>query len=143
MQVTITSPDLNKTIISLRGLNDDILPETGKKIFTASQAAQKRIINYPPELPMQKYKRTGIYGRSWRAEATRSARNVGARLTGNAVQRGRAYTKYVGGNAQGGEQAGIHAGRWPLAWEVVKDEVNKISPDISSALQAAARRRGL
>lgn len=71
---------------------------------------------YPPELPGQRYRRTGTYRRSFRVEPV----GRGYRLYSDAVQRGRRYTRYVGGAADGSGQARIHAGRWTLIRDAVE-----------------------
>ncbi len=65
---------------------------------------------YPPTLAGQRYQRTGTYGRSFKIESV----GKGYRMVSDARQKGRRYTKYVGGLADGSGQASIHAGRWEL-----------------------------
>lgn len=72
------------------------------------EQARDQARTYPPELPGQRYRRTGTYFRSFRVTSV----GRGYRLASNAVQRGRRYTRYVGGLADGSGQARIHVGRW-------------------------------
>lgn len=66
------------------------------------------------------YTRTGRYGKSFHVTPTG---DKGYRLTSDAVYKGKHYTGYVGGNAQGQGQAAIHARRG--GWMLIKDAVDK------------------
>lgn len=93
------------------------------------QARDELVNPYPPELPGQRYRRTGK-----RAEATRvvaqpgnnqfskkytleSTPNYGGGKTGN---------PYVLGDAQGQGQARIHQGRWKLMRTAMEQAVGRI-----------------
>lgn len=103
----------------------------------AALRAKARIVNYPPELPNQRYVRTGIFGDSW--EVSRVPR--GWKIEGDARQFGRGYTVFVTGDAFGLGQASIHQGRWERARKAVAEEVRelpvKLEPDVQAALRAA------
>lgn len=84
----------------------DKLPK--KEIKEEMEAAMEAARLYPPELPNQKYIRTGTYYRSFKLRPN----GTGYTLSSDAVQKGRHYTPYVGGAADGTGQAIIHVGRW-------------------------------
>lgn len=91
-------------------------------------AGQFRAKPYPPELPNQRYVRTGRFGRSWThrrvADSALAIRNA-------AAQRGRYYARYVtaGENATG--QARIHQNRW---W-VARKELERLVPKLATVLE--------
>lgn len=143
IQIKLSTPNLETTVIKLKQFEGDIMPITQEQVLDALEASRKEVVDYPPELPAQKYVRTGNYGGSWRVEAARGSRSIGGRLLGQATANGRDYTRYVGGNAQGGEQAGIHQGRWRVAWEAVQDQIGSLSANLNTQLALAAARRGL
>lgn len=129
----------------LQSLNREIPRIGARQIYGAMQRAQKRITTYPPPIPGSRYRRTGIYGRAWRIRRNPSGarRTAGYSLIGQARQRGRDYTRYVGGDAYGQRQASVHRGRWPVASDVLAEEVEKLPPEIERHISIAARRRGL
>lgn len=97
-----------KSLLSRAALAVEKLP---KKIIKAEvELARDEARTYPPELPGQKYRRTGTYYRSFKIQPVRG----GYTLSSDARQRGRAYTQYVGGDEYGNMQALIHRGRWTL-----------------------------
>lgn len=77
---------------------------------------------YPPELPGQKYQRTGTYFRSFRVTQSGRAFTISSR----AVQNHRNYSRYVGGYADGSGQAAIHTGRWVLLRTAVQWAMGQI-----------------
>ena len=76
-------------------------------------ATQLQAKPYPPERPRQRYVRTGQLGRSWGARRSPG----GATIFNN-----RPYARYVVGDDKGKGQAWMHAGRWWLAADVIRDE---------------------
>ena len=103
----------------------------GTRIRDALERARKKITKYPPERPGQTYRRTGTYRRAWRVK-----RGAGFMysLVGQAIQRGRDYTKFVGGDAAGAGQAWFHAGRWTQAKSAVDNEMLKLPASVRYAL---------
>ena len=78
---------------------------------------------YPPELPGQRYQRTGTLGRGWRASA------AGAVITlDNPVS--------YAGAVYGPNQRAIFAGRWPQK----QQQVQGILPGVLAAYQEWAER---
>jgi len=93
-----------------------------------------------PERPGQTYQRTGTYGSSFKV-----VDNGGKSYTlkSDAVQRGRHYTQYVGGNYLGENQAGVHRGRWPLIFEALKKWAQMMTTEIKQTLSEIIRGQGV
>lgn len=102
-----------RSVIDRATLAMERLPQ--RVIRREIEQARDEARDYPPPLPWQRYRRTGTYYRSFRIELVRR----GYRLSSDARQRGRRYTKYVGGLADGSAQASIHRGRWTLIYHAV------------------------
>ncbi len=97
-----------------------------------------------PPIPGSLYRRTGTYGRSFRTSVDGTLKTgLRAKMVSNAVQKGRAYTKYVGGMADGSKQAGIHKGRWPVIRDVVRDAIKQINRDLSNEIKTIIRDEGV
>lgn len=118
----------------------DAIPKIGfRTLWRLMTNAKERAQKYPDELPDQHYIRTGIYGRSFKLVKLGTG-IIGARIESDAVQKGRHYTVFVGGNAIGYGQAEIHAGRWTLIkdavdQEVVRNMVTEVEADMGDVLQ--------
>lgn len=99
-----------------------------KEIRQEMQAAMEAARTYPPEFSGQRYVRTGTYGRSFKLDPVSS----GYAIKSDAAQKGRRYTVYVGGRADGTGQVGPqptwpgHAGRWKLILEAVQEAAERI-----------------
>lgn len=105
-------------------------------------SARTKLIRYPPELPNQRYRRTGTYGRAWKIVKVNLSNGSGYRLIGRAAQKGREYTKYVSGSAYGTNQARIHQGRWLRLRDAVDEAVAGLPGDIASRVKMVSRRQG-
>lgn len=93
-----------------------------------------------PQRSGQTYVRTGNLGRS----TSYTREGLSYRFKSDAVSpRGQAYSKYVLGDGTGKGQAGVHRGRWPIAYEVMKKWADKIARNIDKGIGAAARGLGL
>jgi hypothetical protein len=149
----------------LQNLQREIPNIGADQIYKALQRARARVVRYPPpprrvrwDSERQKrayfatdgfgggipYRRTGTYGRSWIIRRNpRSARVMaGYSLIGNAVQRGRHYSKYVGGDAGGESQSRIHQNRWAKVRTSVEKETRSLPADIRVHIMMLARRKG-
>jgi len=94
-----------------------------------------RVATYPPPLPNQTYRRTGIYGAS--VTVTPLGGQVGYSLSMTAKHKGKAISSYVGGDKMGNGQARVHIGRWVVARIAVDEEVYVSVPKaIDKRLQA-------
>lgn len=89
---------------------------------------------YPPAPVGSRYRRTGTYGRSFKIESV----GRGYRMVSDARQKGRSYTKYVGGLADGSSQAEIHKGRWQLIRTVAQGVISKIVQTAEEAFNRIA-----
>jgi hypothetical protein len=138
MQLTVKI-ESEKVRRSLKNVGDAI-PKIGFRVLWRLMTnAKERAQKYPPELPNQRYIRTGIYGRSFKLIKLGTG-IIGARLESDAVQKGRHYTVNVGGNYIGHGQALIHEGRWVLIRDAVEHEavekmVAEVEADMGDILQ--------
>lgn len=125
---------------STRNIGAGIPGLTQKAIERALKRAKTAVTKYPPELPNQRYRRTGRYGRAWGV----SQLGMSYTLTGAAIDHnGRDYTRYVGGYADGSGQAAIHAGRWVLGAEAVDNELAPMVAEVEGDLSDLARQEGM
>lgn len=74
--------------------------------------AELKKTKYPPRRPQQTYVRTGKLANSWGVRKRSKARYT---ITNSA-----AYSSYVVGDAQGRNQAWMHAGRWWKARTIIQ-----------------------
>lgn len=147
MQITINITGDDKLRIGLKDFGDAIPNISLKRRIQAMQRAQKRASTWvggnsyltPPPF-RTKYRRTGIYGGSFRVQADGGAVRLISRA--RAPRTGREYTTYVGGNAEGLDQARIHIGRWPVIRAEVEQETAQLVTEIDGDLSAVARREG-
>lgn len=116
------------------------LPDlTREDLRLALEAAKEKIIEYPPELPGQRYVRTGNYGRSFTVDLD----GLTATLKGSAYQNGKDYTVFVGGNAEGFGQADIHYGRWPVIADEAARAADTLKPVLDDDIQKLAQQEGI
>jgi hypothetical protein len=129
-----------------------------QRMRTMMERVKRRMQEYPPEPEGQsiasahnvlgttyrtargRYKRTGRLGRSWRIE---QISDIGYSIQNDAAHRGRAYGRYVVGDAYGTGQAWMHKGRWQVLRNVVEEEIAVLPPEIERDLTMVARRGGL
>lgn len=122
------------------------LPFIGKKrMLAALEEARDVARTYPPELPNQRYRRTGRYYASFKItdDAGKGMRGARYILSSNAYQKGRYYTRYVGGLADGTGQAKIHQGRWAIIRDVVLEQLQKLVQGIEFDIRDALRNLGI
>lgn len=127
-----------KAARALRALGKDIGEVTLARIEEALQKVVRRMKRYPPPRPGQRYKRTGRLGASWDV----SAAPQGFVISNNARAHGRAYARYVVGDARGQKQAWMHKDRWPVFREVVLKYLGDLPKKILSTLRVSGRRVG-
>ena len=95
----------------------------------------------PLQLIGKGYKRTGVYGKSF---AVKPSGRMSYALTSDARdERGRPYTKIVGGDAYGKGQAEIHVDRWSVISVVVNKWLKTLLAEIKSDLSAIVRGEGM
>lgn len=127
----------------MRGLRvvGDAIPRIGRtRIKTELRKAKTDITKYPAELPNQSYERTGIYGRSWQVIDNGG---LSFRLVGEARQKGRDYTKWVSGLADGTSQARVHRGRWKKIQDMIDNALKRIVRFTTQDLRDVIRGVGL
>lgn len=160
-RITVSTKNAQLVAKSLEDLSFEIPKISKGRIYGRVTRAKERITKYPAEwagtLPKNWFKsdrqrrkvfallnegkipyvRTYAYRDAWQAV------NVpdGYRLSTSG--RGGNYAKWVGGDAYGDNQAKIHQGRWPVARDVIDEELEKLPQEVQEHLTMAARRRGL
>ena len=85
--------------------------------------ARDELRTYPPELPNQRYVRTG---KRYRATRVEYLGGQSYRLISDPSYKGRSADPYVLGDAYGQGQARIHQGRWALIKDVVEKSIERI-----------------
>src|SRR3990167_2003442 len=85
--------------------------------------ARDELRTYPPELPDQRYIRTG---KRYRATRVQYLGGQSYRLISDPSYKGRSADPYVLGDAYGQGQARIHQGRWALIKDVVEKSIERI-----------------
>jgi hypothetical protein len=116
------------------------------RVRESVEGAQAEIQVYPPEIPDQTYERTGTLGRSWRIvhNETRSYT-----LMSDAQQKGRHYTHYVVGRADGTDQAFMHVmgyrglQRWKLIRDVAQRWARHLLESVNADLDRILRGEGM
>lgn len=137
----------NALIAEVGQVDKTARPGVLNAMFRRMAQIRQRVRWYPPELRGQHYRRTGTYGRGWhifRLEGSGGgiANAQGWVLQGLASQRGRVYTKYVGGDVEGLSQAEIHQDRWRLLRLETDDALAGLEDDVADAVANAVVRRG-
>ena len=139
VQITTRVTDDRKVLQSGKRLGDYFGRLSDGRVRESMEGARAEMQIYPPEIPDQKYERTGILGASWEVihNMTRSYT-----LRSDAVQQGRHYTHYVVGRADGTGQAFMHVMgyRGLVRWKLVKDVVGKWSRKLLESVNADLRR---
>ena len=143
-QITVTVHDSEvKTAINHATLAVRNLP--AKVVKPIMEDAKDEARTYPPELPNQRYVRTGK-----RYEATKLISVIGNnqyktsyRITSNPrYADGRSGNPYVLGDAKGEGQAAIHRGRWNKLHVVVLKAMEKIIEKGQEYFRAVLERNG-
>lgn len=94
----------------------------------------KRMQDYPPERPGQKYKRTFRFKRSW---------NLAFVSDGLLIENLTPYAGRVVGDEFGKNQAWMHVGRWSLFRSVVEQEIASLPESLSDLVSFAKAPRRL
>lgn len=92
---------------------------------------------YPPELPGQKYKRTGRLNRAWAASIRGEYDTI--HITNDARGKSGFYAGYVVGNpisSIGNAQASIHRGRWWVATDVIEETIPRALEETSQYVES-------
>jgi hypothetical protein len=135
------------------------VPKIGRqRIRTITERIKRAMQEYPPEpagqsIPTQhailgtvyakapgRYQRTGNLGSHWAIEETPA--HDGYFVENTAERKGRAYGKYVVGDAFGTSQARIHQGRWKLFRDVTDEELKALPAEITKEIVLVSRREG-
>ena len=98
-------------------------------IVRHSQEIGKKWHAYPPQLPNQRYRRTGRLGRGRRQIVNRTPSAVEAIARNDGVP----YNVWVIRTAT---QAGIHRGRWNSDERLIESESPQVIRDANAAIQA-------
>jgi hypothetical protein len=116
-----------KTRFRKAGLAVQNLP--AKVVRAEVEQASEELRTYPPELPGQKYQRTGNRYRATKVVARSGNNQFSKAYTIESNPRykgGRTGNPYTVGDAKGGGQATIHRGRWKLISDVMNQALDRI-----------------
>lgn len=145
--ITVEARGANQIVANIGEVDKTARPGVLNAMFRRLSQVRERVTWYPLELRDQKYQRTGTYGRGFKifrieGAAGGIANAQGWVLQGLASQRGRIYTQYVGGDAEGGSQAEIHQGRWRTIYGETISAMEGLEDDVADAVANAVVRRG-
>ena len=130
------------------------IPKVGReRLYRTAQKIQRRMrkpgkaVRYPVKWDSEKQRRaffaTNGFGRGIPARRTgayNAAWGIVRKDTGYMLVSPLAYSKYVGGNAYGLAQSGIHKDRWPMLRDVVEDEIKNLPKEIEQDINLVSRR---
>jgi hypothetical protein len=117
------------------------LPLIGRRrIRTVMNRVVRRMQAYPAQRSGQRYVRTGRLFSHWKIEEIERGYSVENTAAG---PNGKAYAKYVVGDAYGTGQAWMHAGRWDVFRDVMEEELQVLPDEIHDEIILVARRVGL
>ena len=143
LQLTIEDSEV-KTAFKRAGMAVQNLP--AKVVRAEVEQARRELVEpYPPEIPGQKYIRTGRRYAATRikAKAGNNAYSKTYTLESNPrYPRGGTGNPYTIGDAQGGGQARIHAGRWKLLADVMNAAIERIVERGAEYFRAVLERNG-
>lgn len=136
INITINGVDQTKSRISMfnpTGVMAAVDPSIGD--FAEYVADTLRTTAYPPERPKQRYKRTGNFGRAWKA--VKHGKGEWKVVNEVTDRRGRIYPGYVSGRAPEDktQQAYMHVNRWWIARDIVDSLEQKLIDDVVRAIQ--------
>lgn len=116
-----------------------------KVVRAEMDAARDELRAYPPELPNQRYQRTGRRYEATVIEA-QSGNNASAKayalVSDPRYPGGRNANPYVVGDAYGRGQAAVHVGRWKLLRTVVESAMSRIVERGAEYFRAVLERNG-
>lgn len=138
-QITIQVRNAELVGKGLANIRAEIPRISENTIKKAGESIIREMRKYPPERAGQRYVRTYKLRDSWKL--SRSA--TGYTITGDPVNKGRSYGRYVVGDAAGGGQAWMHVGRWLLFRDVVDYGVTKLPDLVEEHIKIKARSEGL
>lgn len=139
VQITIQVKNAELVAKGLSNIRAEIPRISSKTIEDAAKRIVKEMRNYPPERAGQKYVRTYKLRDSWKI----TSRANGFAVTGNPINKGRAYGRYVVGDGTGAGQAFMHVGRWLLFRDVAEYETTKLPPLVEERIRLKAKSEGL
>lgn len=129
MQINMQIQDLDRVAKKFEKTGEVLGSQMTIPASQALDMLKKNVPPYPPELPNQIYKRTGILGNSFETQMQPLKRGVTMKFRNTATQRGKKYPAWVissekFGNA--GPQAKIHRGRWYTMQKYTQSKVTDI-----------------
>lgn len=102
---------------------------SSKYVRAEMEQARDEVKTYPPELPNQRYRRTGRRGEATRLISYPGNNQYSSKYTIESNPRypgGRTGNPYTIGDALGQGQARIHQGRWKLLYTAAQEAVGRI-----------------
>jgi hypothetical protein len=132
VSLELTATGIPQVTAQLEQLPQHVLAAAQDAMEEALQAMADTLADYPPELPHQRYVRTGTLHAGW-TDAAPVFQVMGTGLEGvlkNTVE----YAPYVEGD---GTQADVHQGRWPTVGAVEQAQASAARATIAEAVNAA------
>jgi hypothetical protein len=147
VQISVRVDD-HKVKVALKKLGDAIPRITNKIMaqvmkdakFDASGGWSGGASYQVPPKVGSKYQRTGTYGRSFKVVKYKP---LAFRLYSDAIQNGRHYTNYVGGDSKGFGQAGVHRNRWAVIFKTVTAYAKILVAKTEMAMKKYLRQEGI
>lgn len=143
-QITISVKNAKLVQKGLSNIRAEIPRISANTIKKVAEKIVKRMRDYPPERPGQKYVRTFRLRDSFKISSTSTGFTVKANPTS---PRGKKYGRYVIGTFDGGigngGQAWMHVGRWLLFRDVAEYEVSLLPPAVEEHIRMKIKQQGL
>lgn len=131
------------------------VPKVGRQgLRVVLERVKRRMQEYPPEPQGQsktsvhpvlgktfspvkgRYVRTGKLGQSWSIEQVDNGYQIG----NSATRKGKAYPRFVVGDAYGTGQAWMHKGRWQRFRDVFDQETSRLTDELAAVIRTVTRR---
>lgn len=134
MNITIEMKGWDKARLKIAKLEDF---KTGGEFVanTVIEHLKSNVPPYPPEVPGQRYVRTGLLGRSFRTDVHPMLNLISMKLSNVATQKGRYYPPWVISKeriGQAGPQARVHQGRWYTLQEYAKGKMDYVKQEFEA-----------
>jgi hypothetical protein len=132
MGLTIVPPDVTPTITDLERLRD--ISPLAPDMLAAADVVITDARTYPPELPDQRYVRSGDLGDGW----DRQISIAGPTLLVVDITNPTPYGPYVQGDE---EQAPVHMGRWKTETQLLDGAADRIAEILEAGVNDLAEGR--
>lgn len=138
-QISFQFKNVRLVARSLEGLRAEMPRIARGRIFDALKVVVNRFKRYPAKTAKQNYIRTFRLRRKWKI--SRKGR-MGYTVANNASFKGKAYARFVVGDAKGKNQAWMHQGRWKIFRFEMENALEKLPKAAATNVHFYLRRRG-